>query len=276
MRIIPARAGFTWGPGRGWRPRRDHPRSRGVYPYISMRRTPEAGSSPLARGLRTVDPPRDGDVGIIPARAGFTARGRRRSPRGRDHPRSRGVYASSVSVSPVSQGSSPLARGLRERGRRRVPARRIIPARAGFTSTAPEGEPLPADHPRSRGVYTYIVGSDADLGGSSPLARGLRAGRPRAPVGPGIIPARAGFTSPRTTRTPGPPDHPRSRGVYACEEEAAHMLAGSSPLARGLPTARKVEGEVRRIIPARAGFTRRALGQPERDSDHPRSRGVYR
>ena len=50
------------------------------------------GSSPLARGLRTLMPVRAARVWIIPARAGFTII----HPLGRfipeDHPRSRGVY----------------------------------------------------------------------------------------------------------------------------------------------------------------------------------------
>ena len=52
IRIIPARAGFT--PSRCFQARqhRDHPRSRGVYGDAAGTRTPESGSSPLARGLR--------------------------------------------------------------------------------------------------------------------------------------------------------------------------------------------------------------------------------
>ena len=50
----------------------DHPRSRGVYAKRLRPSKPGAGSPPLARGLLpdTLDP-RD-QVGIIPARAGFT------------------------------------------------------------------------------------------------------------------------------------------------------------------------------------------------------------
>ena len=50
---------------------------------------------------------------------------------------------------------------------------------------------------------------------------------------------------------------------------------GSSPLARGLPRSkipRYVDG---RIIPARAGFTRRLPHHASPVPDHPRSRGVY-
>ena len=72
---------------------------------------------------------------------------------GRDHPRSRGVYADEDAGQDTDVGSSPLARGLPLELRRQVHKDRIIPARAGFTSEA-VGAPLAAeDHPRSRGVY---------------------------------------------------------------------------------------------------------------------------
>ena len=70
---------------------------------------------------------------IIPARAGFTSRLRATSSTSRDHPRSRGVYFGLDPNSPLTGGSSPLARGLPRllAGAGHLP--RIIPARAGFT-----------------------------------------------------------------------------------------------------------------------------------------------
>ena len=70
--IIPARAGFTRTSSSRTRSRRDHPRSRGVYPFRIAFRTSALGSSPLARGLlNAVSQIKEGDR-IIPARAGFT------------------------------------------------------------------------------------------------------------------------------------------------------------------------------------------------------------
>ena len=51
LRIIPARAGFTTSCPWLEEPRRDHPRSRGVYPTLRHVRRLLWGSSPLARGL---------------------------------------------------------------------------------------------------------------------------------------------------------------------------------------------------------------------------------
>ena len=159
-RIIPARAGFTMAATIDQVLRRDHPRSRGVYPF----RSPEP---PLGRG-------------IIPARAGFTgpAQGRPRSPR--DHPRSRGVYAWTASAHRMQVGSSPLARGLRLLG-----LAIVIWA---------------VDHPRSRGVYGHGCDVHAVVEGSSPLARGLPVRGPVNIDSLGIIPARAGFTRRRRSR----------------------------------------------------------------------------
>ena len=91
------------------------------------------GSSPLARGLHQRLRVGVDDVGIIPARAGFTrrtGRGRRMRP---DHPRSRGVYAATSLMNLSTVGSSPLARGLPHPPMPIASRARIIPARAGFT-----------------------------------------------------------------------------------------------------------------------------------------------
>ena len=218
-RIIPARAGFTSTVASTAMMHADHPRSRGVYRRDGRLFCGRNGSSPLARGLRRPPLLPDHHGRIIPARAGFTGqRWARRRPAG-DHPRSRGVYDDGQCDTLAEEGSSPLARGLRGRWRRRVPAPRIIPARAGFTRTARHDDGGDGDHPRSRGVYWPVGCVVARSHGSSPLARGLHQGRRPAPHGPGIIPARAGFTP-----SSGP---------------ATTSQTGSSPLARGLRSARR-------------------------------------
>ena len=152
-RIIPARAGFTPEPGPDDRGGTDHPRSRGVYePWPSQSATP-AGSSPLARGLLGDSLSDLLDVGIIPARAGFTVRSQCVLRVGWDHPRSRGVYCSGPQPFLRGQGSSPLARGLLNLSDRLDSNLRIIPARAGFTFPGAQSLGTQRDHPRSRGVY---------------------------------------------------------------------------------------------------------------------------
>ena len=160
-----------------------------------------------------------------------------------------------MSTPVVTQGSSPLARGLRRGGRWWAPGRRIIPARAGFTIREGNVRVILPDHPRSRGVYPTI----------SPHGRDAL----------WIIPARAGFTMPDPRGPGGVQDHPRSRGVYRRRPSRNSREAGSSPLARGLREAGEDQYGEPRIIPARAGFTDYPAGEGFGDMDHPRSRGVY-
>ena len=255
-RIIPARAGFTGRDGTGPATAADHPRSRGVYHSLS-----ENGSA---------------HSWIIPARAGFTNQNPRPHRRRADHPRSRGVYTTTGSSTGPRPGSSPLARGLRGDRVLRGALLGIIPARAGFTWAAAQPGPGSRDHPRSRGVYWDSEYVEGQVGGSSPLARGLLAALRAEGYIIRIIPARAGFTGRLPQRDGRLGDHPRSRGVYETLPVATLTVLGSSPLARGLRQPGRVSNLLSRIIPARAGFTSRALlfGYPK--LDHPRSRGVYR
>ena len=176
-RIIPARAGFTPRPASRRSRSGDHPRSRGVYPMRIPRKWISPGSSPLARGLPERVPGLVEVPGIIPARAGFTAEGSSETRLIRiiparagftancggmpavvsDHPRSRGVYYWCIWAVQVPSGSSPLARGLRDVDLVADLSTGIIPARAGFTTTATSPPPRRPDHPRSRGVYGLLL-----------------------------------------------------------------------------------------------------------------------
>ena len=253
--IIPARAGFTAASCASCKRSPDHPRSRGVYAPRSGPSEFKWGSSPLARGLPDALPAAIRYDGIIPARAGFTWRSSWRLTSPTDHPRSRGVYqAVNVNVD-CSEGSSPLARGLRGCAIGSLTVLGIIPARAGFTETAKPRTASARDHPRSRGVYPAASVAAARVMGSSPLARGLQGDQSSVRENIGIIPARAGFT--HVHRRPGRerPDHPRSRGVYEANEWPVAAVVGSSPLARGLLADRTASTVSLGIIPARAGFT---------------------
>ena len=233
----------------------DHPRSRGVYHADMSDYLVLPGSSPLARGLLEAHVGEGERQRIIPARAGFTPAGGLSARPITDHPRSRGVYHSTLRLPETFPGSSPLARGLRIVGARGRPHDRIIPARAGFTIT-----------PKL---------CSASRPGSSPLARGLPGSCECKRSFARIIPARAGFTVPCFGYPKLSPDHPRSRGVYRPGARPSCSPRGSSPLARGLPPRPGRGAGRRRIIPARAGFTTNLLPCSHTLWDHPRSRGVY-
>ena len=213
------------------------------------------GSSPLARGLHHAGEPVGVDLGIIPARAGFTRLPRRGPNLRGDHPRSRGVYGPLRARFGPESGSSPLARGLPARPSGGGVHRGIIPARAGFTTACGGHARWRADHPRSRGVYLSRPHRTQGANGSSPLARGLLIPAGAPPGVPRIIPARAGFTRRRLPAVRHPGDHPRSRGVYVHTINDTYIEEGSSPLARGLLPAGAQGPCGWRIIPARAGFT---------------------
>ena len=93
-----------------------------------------AGSSPLARGLRLHLRLHILNIGIIPARAGFTGAVLSTLIHTRDHPRSRGVYMLTPLLALMRKGSSPLARGLLSPMSALPIVNGIIPARAGFTA----------------------------------------------------------------------------------------------------------------------------------------------
>ena len=80
---------------------------------MSTEESQAAGSSPLARGLPLLHELRLREVGIIPARAGFTDASAAQAVYWADHPRSRGVYHGHMTRMRAVTG--------------------IIPARAGFT-----------------------------------------------------------------------------------------------------------------------------------------------
>ena len=205
--IIPAHAGFTRR--RPCRPRTgaDHPRTRGVYPFVHTVLPHHPGSSPHTRGLHLNLDGVTERSGIIPAHAGFTSV----TPPSRwssgDHPRTRGVYAPEGLEPPTRRGSSPHTRGLRPTRPTASRLEGIIPAHAGFTRPGVAAVGRRPDHPRTRGVYSTRVTSRTSRLGSSPHTRGLRWHAVRRPHQLGIIPAHAGFTL-------GDPWNPNGPGVY--------------------------------------------------------------
>ena len=214
-----------------------------------------SGSSPLARGLPHSRRRGTRHTGIIPARAGFTRSWDSARISRTDHPRSRGVYPQLGFGTNITDGSSPLARGLPHVNPGRHVPPRIIPARAGFTKYRVRLPDRREDHPRSRGVYRMRSRSPRLSVGSSPLARGLHIIRGLCRHLGRIIPARAGFTGGMTVTLYQKGDHPRSRGVYGWHDCDPVSEGGSSPLARGLQMSAQILRPLVRIIPARAGFT---------------------
>ena len=151
-----------------------------------------------------------------------------------DHPRSRGEYVQGFGSSVLTNGSSPLSRGIRNHHLVIVPERGIIPALAGNTRDQVRRRLARGDHPRSRGEYTVDRWNDRvrvdhprsrgeyrshrqrmpGHTGSSPLSRGIRVCRSRSSGHGRIIPALAGNTIDAYSNHQAARDHPRSRGEY--------------------------------------------------------------
>ena len=152
------------------------------------------GSSPLTRGKRPSCADDRLDLGLIPAHAGKTGCPRRRSWRGRAHPRSRGENISGLFIDAAAKGSSPLTRGKRIRARGGVTIHGLIPAHAGKTPSRSPRLSLAGAHPRSRGENSVPRRTTTRTRGSSPLTRGKPVAGDRCEPGNGLIPAHAGKT----------------------------------------------------------------------------------
>ena len=212
------------------------------------------GSSPRVRGK----PGGAGNIGfqnrIIPARAGQTC------PRVRTRTR--------------RPGSSPRVRG------KHVPIAgyqvgvRIIPARAGQTNPWRWPKGAPADHPRACGANQMMSANHHATSGSSPRVRGKHQIAHHVTARHRIIPARAGQTRmPKPTRRTIP-DHPRACGANSSLAVLSCKAVGSSPRVRGKRSVRFGRSRVGRIIPARAGQTRRGVRVSSTSPDHPRACGA--
>ncbi len=192
-----------------------------------------------------------------------------------DHPRLRGEHADASLEPRRHYGSSPPARGTHPNHIPETALTRIIPPARG----APKAAQLPAAAnriiPALRGEHGAAHDRPPKRCGSSPPARGARAGGGPYPRHSGIIPACAGSTTAvlRAVETKG--DHPRLRGEHWAQAELTDEPPGSSPPARGALCHPDHCPSAPGIIPACAGSTSRRLPCPSRQQDHPRLRGEH-
>ena len=192
-------------------------------------------------------------------------------------------------------GSSPHTRGALRAGVGAAHRPGIIPAYAGSTPGLPSPPRRMPDHPRIRGEHVAPPSTAGMQPGSSPHTRGARPRGFRSAPGPGssphtrgarlagqccdtsirIIPAYAGSTRRRASRTNGMRDHPRIRGEHASPGTCRRRPTGSSPHTRGALPRLAAKLFKTRIIPAYAGSTGRSSSDPSSTTDHPRIRGEH-
>ena len=156
---------------------------------------------------------------------------------------------------------------------RTVPGR-LIPARAGRTPSTMPVSSQESAHPRSCGADVVVHHFVAVVGGSSPLVRGGPAGLDADLRVGGLIPARAGRTRRPAPSRSSPTAHPRSCGADETGQPIDWESIGSSPLVRGGLNLGVLAGTRRRLIPARAGRTRRPPPRLPGRPAHPRSCGA--
>ena len=130
-------------------------------------------------------------------------------------------------------------------------------------------------HPRSRGEHTIVEIAAQIISGSSPLARGTRSAHEGRVDHRGLIPARAGNTTMKTSQAGWKRAHPRSRGEHPIGSEMFDLPSGSSPLARGTQHPVHAVRNGGGLIPARAGNTATRHVRYEITGAHPRSRGEH-
>ena len=274
-RIIPACAGSTITPWRTSTRCRDHPRMRGEHHVVEAAQDPDAESSPHARGALVHRVPAQVRDGIIPACAGSTMSGVLYQNATGDHPRMRGEHVLEHPGCLYVTGSSPHARGARllEVGGGLLDG--IIPACAG--STVPTGRAASPtwDHPRMRGEHERGSARRLGAAGSSPHARGALRPRIGSALLQGIIPACAGSTTRRRSRSSITRDHPRMRGEHESTVQKLADMKGSSPHARGAPVGEVAHLVDAGIIPACAGSTSIKVMAASSIGDHPRMRGEH-
>ena len=151
----------------------------------------------------------------------------------------------------------------------------IITAYAGSAASQSACSRPARDHPRMRGEHRAIARGNGRVQGSSPHARGAQQVAVGAALRAGIIPACAGSTTRRRSRSPRSRDHPRMRGEHPLGPRRHGAQLGSSPHAQGAHDVALDVLDEAGIIPACAGSTRRRRSPRGCSRDHPRMRGEH-
>ena len=192
-------------------------------------------------------------MGIIPARAGSRSLVAIKPTAARDHPRACGEQILTPLVDKWQEGSSPRVRGAVCSLIVGILHIGIIPARAGSSFPSMHATAVAGDHPRACGEQLSPMQRVRTSTGSSPRVRGADRSFLARGLADGIIPARAGSSSNRSTTIGTSRDHPRACGEQLGSVVSVFSGQGSSPRVRGAVLDHEHELDIEGIIPARAG-----------------------
>ncbi|EGJ72706.1 hypothetical protein STTU_p0093 (plasmid) [Streptomyces sp. Tu6071] len=175
IRSIPALAGPTATAGDPSMPGTEHPRARGADGSLGATAPAPLGASPRSRGRRPPHLCITTRRRSIPALAGPTAPGPRRTTRTTEHPRARGADLLSLAEVLFAVGASPRSRGRLVVAQDGDDQARSIPALAGPTGKGRRAQSPGPEHPRARGADCGRLVVDVRDAGASPRSRGRRA-----------------------------------------------------------------------------------------------------
>ena len=193
-RLIPACAGKTARGADKLPIDGAHPRVCGENRRRGWRVFAGRGSSPRVRGKPHVVAGAVPGAGLIPACAGKTFTGAKRSDAHTAHPRVCGENGGVGELEGAREGSSPRVRGKRRLGLRPPQTGGLIPACAGKTRVSRTvGNATPA-HPRVCGENGTAIHFWLEHLGSSPRVRGKHIADTGRGTVRGLIPACAGKT----------------------------------------------------------------------------------
>ena len=190
--VVPASAGVFRCCGFWWRYVAGRPRQRGGVPAYTPGLDSQAESSPPARGCSVPCRWFASAWGVVPASAGvFRTSSVTRWPRlGR--PRQRGGVPQGGAVMPVTQPSSPPARGCSGQHRPVVVRTGVVPASAGVFRSCSHRSTRRSRRPRQRGGVPTSLPTGRPSRSSSPPARGCSGLEHASTPGGGVVPASAG------------------------------------------------------------------------------------
>ena len=210
---------------------------------------------------------------ITPADAGKTLSRGCSTHRPEDHPRRCGENTAAEAVAKLRRESPPQVRGKRGTKPTMTKDQRITPAGAGKT----QGKIFPPreikDHPRrcgendNRNLFAFLQV------GSPPQVRGKQSDPQAIVQHLGITPAGAGKTANFSICVDGAGDHPRRCGENFPADSPVEACTGSPPQVRGKRGGHGYGQTSRRITPAGAGKTIRAIKTAAQTADHPRRCG---